>query len=412
MTAVLGLDPLDPQWWSPAADDGRERRAGHAGRGAARPAAGGPGRARTSPRRTPSRDRLTAAGVAVEDTPDGRTTWTLEVTQDDTAWPAIPAPRARCARTARRRGTVVGSGGQRRRGARRRGPTPPADERTGPPGAAGGPTAAAKAAAKGGDRGPRRPGSAPASDEHPRSSLGRNPVVEALRAGVPAPRCTSRWARRRRAGRRGRAARGGHGHLGPRGRRATSSTGSPAARCTRASRCRCPPYEYAHPDDLMDGAPPTRRAAADRRAGRRDRPAQPRRDRALGGGVRRARRGRSRSGVGGHDGRGVADSAGTAARLPVARATNLTRTLEAYANAGLMIAGLDADGTCRLDEFDLAADPLVWSSARRARACPGWCARPATSRCRSRWPGRVESLNASVAAGVVLAEVARRRRAR
>ncbi len=31
--------------------------------------------------------------------------------------------------------------------------------------------------------------------------------------------------------------------------------------------------------------------------------------------------------------------------------------------------------------------------------------------CRSRWPGRTESLNASVAAGVVLAEIARQRTA-
>ena len=52
-------------------------------------------------------------------------------------------------------------------------------------------------------------------------------------------------------------------------------------------------------------------------------------------------------------------SAGAAARLRVARATNLTRTLREYATAGLMIAGLDAEGSVSLDEFDLAADPLV-----------------------------------------------------
>ena len=52
-------------------------------------------------------------------------------------------------------------------------------------------------------------------------------------------------------------------------------------------------------------------------------------------------------------------SAGTAARLPVARATNLTRTLREYATAGLMIAGLDAEGSVSLDEFELATDPLV-----------------------------------------------------
>ncbi len=45
--------------------------------------------------------------------------------------------------------------------------------------------------------------------------------------------------------------------------------------------------------------------------------------------------------------------------MPVARATNLTRTLREYATAGFMIAGLDAEGSVSLDDFELATDPLV-----------------------------------------------------
>ena len=106
-------------------------------------------------------------------------------------------------------------------------------------------------------------------------------------------------------------------------------------------------------------------------------------------------------------------SAGTAARLPVARATNLTRTLREYATAGLMIAGLDAEGSVSLDEFDLAARPAgARASARRARGCRGWSRQTCDVTVSIPMAGPVESLNASVAAGVVLAEVARRRRAR
>src|SRR5690606_25658315 len=72
-------------------------------------------------------------------------------------------------------------------------------------------------------------------------------------------------------------------------------------------------------------------------------------------------------------------SAGTAARTPVARATNLTRALEAYKKAGITVVGLAADGE--------AGDVRVRSSV----------------------PGGAESLNAGVAAGIVLYEAARRR---
>ena len=52
-------------------------------------------------------------------------------------------------------------------------------------------------------------------------------------------------------------------------------------------------------------------------------------------------------------------SAGTLARLPVARVTNLVRTLKSYAEAGLMLAGLDGRGEIDLDALELASGPLI-----------------------------------------------------
>src|SRR5205823_283767 len=52
-------------------------------------------------------------------------------------------------------------------------------------------------------------------------------------------------------------------------------------------------------------------------------------------------------------------SAGAAARLPVARATNLVRTLTAYRKQGLTAVGLAADAATSLDDLEVAVDPLV-----------------------------------------------------
>ena len=52
-------------------------------------------------------------------------------------------------------------------------------------------------------------------------------------------------------------------------------------------------------------------------------------------------------------------SAGAAARLPVAQATNLTRQLEAYKKAGCMVVGLAANGNVSLPDFELADGPFV-----------------------------------------------------
>lgn len=103
-------------------------------------------------------------------------------------------------------------------------------------------------------------------------------------------------------------------------------------------------------------------------------------------------------------------SAGTAARMPIAVATNLTRQLKAWADEGLMIAGLDADGSVDIDSMDLATDPLVIVLGSEGRGLSRLVRETCDVTVSIPMAAGVESLNASVAAAVLLAEVARRRR--
>ena len=103
-------------------------------------------------------------------------------------------------------------------------------------------------------------------------------------------------------------------------------------------------------------------------------------------------------------------SAGTAARLPVARETNLTRTIKQFKDNGYMVVGLDAGGEHTLDTFDGGTDPVVIVVGSEGKGI----SRLVRENCdvimsvpMAPW---VESLNASVAAGVVLSEFARQRR--
>ncbi len=76
---------------------------------------------------------------------------------------------------------------------------------------------------------------------------------------------------------------------------------------TRALALQIPPYEYAHPDDLLEPCVRRRPGAADRRARRCHRPAQPWRDHPVRGRVRRARRRGPGAPRGIDDGVGVED---------------------------------------------------------------------------------------------------------
>jgi len=304
-----------------------------------------------------------------------------------------------------KKGPVVGSGGQSRRAVKPRGATPPAEIRKGHPAARRAAAAAKREPAR---TAPGRPARGKA--ELPETVVGRNPVVEALRAGVPA---TALYVAAGLASdeRVNEAIAG----AGDRGIALLEVSRPELDRLTgnaihQGLALVVPPYQYAHPEDLLARARDSGRAALIVAV---DGVTDPRN---LGAIVRSA------AAFGAH---GVVvperrsagmtasawrTSAGTAARIRVARCTNLVRTLKDYAEKGLMIAGLDADGTTDTDSFELATSPLVIVVGSEGRGLARLTRTVCDVTVSIPMARSVESLNASVAAGVVLAEVARRRR--
>ncbi|MBK1785239.1 23S rRNA (guanosine(2251)-2'-O)-methyltransferase RlmB [Prauserella cavernicola] len=300
-----------------------------------------------------------------------------------------------------KKGQVVGSGGQRRKGLEGKGPTPRAEDRYGHP-------AQRKAAAAA--RTDKKRANSKNKSEGPEIIAGRNPVVEALRANVPATAlyvALNIDADDRVKDAVHRAADKGISILEvPRDELDRKTGGA----MHQGLGLQVPPFEYTHPDDLLAMARDSGEAplivALDGVTDPRNLGAVIRSAAAFGahGVLLPARRSAGMTAV------AWRTSAGTAARLPVAMATNLTRQLQSWASAGLMIAGLDADASLEIDNLDLATDPLVIVLGSEGKGlsrlvrenCDYTVSIPMA-------PG-VESLNASVAASVLLAEVARRRR--
>ncbi|MEO5834348.1 MAG: 23S rRNA (guanosine(2251)-2'-O)-methyltransferase RlmB [Nakamurella sp.] len=307
-----------------------------------------------------------------------------------------------------KKGAVVGSGGQARRALKGRGPTPSAVERPHHP-AAKRAVRAAKADARGAAPTKQR-GARTGKGELPETVIGRNPVVEALRAGVPA---TALYVAQGLSADE-RVTEAVH-EAADRGIALLEISRNEMDRLTgngihQGLALKVPPYDYAHPEDLVAAAAeagtPLLLVAVDGVTDPRNLGAIVRSAAAFGaqGVVVPERR------SAGMTASAWRTSAGTAARIPVARCTNLVRTLKDFAATGAMIVGLDADGTTTTDDFELATGPLVIVVGSEGRglarltitACDATISIPMTR--------SVESLNASVAAGVVLAEVARRRR--
>lgn len=95
-------------------------------------------------------------------------------------------------------------------------------------------------------------------------------------------------------------------------------------------------------------------------------------------------------------------SAGAAARVPVARTTNLTRQIKSYQNAGLMVIGLAADGDVSLPDLDLADGPLVVVIGSEGKGISRLVAETCDQLVSIPMSTGLESLNAGVAAGVAL----------
>jgi 23S rRNA (guanosine2251-2'-O)-methyltransferase len=93
----------------------------------------------------------------------------------------------------------------------------------------------------------------------------------------------------------------------------------------------------------------------------------------------------------------------------VARATNLTRALKSWADGGLRVVGLDADGDTTIDDLD-GTDPLVVVIGSEGKGLSRLVRQNCDEVVSIPMAGDSESLNASVAAGVVLAEISRQRR--
>lgn len=102
-------------------------------------------------------------------------------------------------------------------------------------------------------------------------------------------------------------------------------------------------------------------------------------------------------------------SAGALTRVPVARATNLTRTLEEYKKAGLFVVGLDADGEAPIGDLELASGPLVLVIGSEGKGLSRLVAQTCDEVVRIPMSVTTESLNAGVAAGIALYEIARHR---
>lgn len=293
-----------------------------------------------------------------------------------------------------RKGPKVGSGGQRRRALEGRGPTPPAHERPGHPAQRRAATAAR-----------RRPDRA----TEPETVAGRNAVVEALRAGVPATALhvalgIDADARVREAV---RIASGSGVALLEEPRAVLDRLAGGAVH--QGLVLRVAAYGYAHPDDLLrravDSAATPLLVALDGVTDPRNLGAVVRSAAAFGahGVVVPERR------AAGVTAGAWKASAGALARVPVARATNLVRVLRSYAAAGLLVVGLGAEGGLALPDLAAAVDPLVLVVGAEGRGLSRLVAETCDLQVRIPMAVGTESLNAGVAAGIALYEVARHR---
>jgi 23S rRNA (guanosine2251-2'-O)-methyltransferase len=322
-----------------------------------------------------------------------------------------------------------GTGGYGKKKLEGKGPTPAAHLRPGHPaqrraaakaaGQAAGRGAAtpdrARGADRAGDRGAdrqyrdRAPDRARGAGDAPEVVAGRNAVLESLRAHVPA---TALYA-------------GPRDGSDPRFNeviRLAADTGIPVIEAGRPELDRLTggavhqslalkirPYDYAHPGDLLQRA---RARGEEPLIVALDSVTDPRN---LGAIVR------SVAAFGGH---GVLvparrsahvsagawkASAGALARVPVAWAPNLVRALTSYQEAGLFVAGLDAGGGTDLGDLGVADGPLVLVVGSEGRGLSRLVAQRCDVLVRIPIASQTESLNAGVAAGIALHEVAARR---
>ncbi len=102
-------------------------------------------------------------------------------------------------------------------------------------------------------------------------------------------------------------------------------------------------------------------------------------------------------------------SAGAAVRVPVARAANLNRTLESFKKQGIFVLGLDGDGDISLPDLTLATEPVCIVVGSEGKGLSRLVRENCDQIVSIPIDSAMESLNASMAVGISLYEVSRRR---
>jgi len=299
------------------------------------------------------------------------------------------------------------------RGTGRAGRPGPGDEARIPAGGGTGPGSGSRSASKMAERGGEARPRAEVAGGRPRGAgeaaevvAGRNAVLEALRAGVPA---SALYAGPRR-------------DADDRVREAVdlaAAVGIPMIETGRAELDRLTggsvhqglalkvrPYDYAAAEDLTRRAraagAPALIVALDGVTDPRNLGAVARSVAAFGGhGVVVPARRSARVTAGAWKA-----SAGALARVPVAQVPNLTRALAAYQREGLFVAGLDAGGDTAVADLTVADAPLVLVVGSEGRGLSRLVAERCDVLARIPMAEATESLNAGVAAGIALHAVA------
>jgi 23S rRNA (guanosine2251-2'-O)-methyltransferase len=300
------------------------------------------------------------------------------------------------------KGRTAGSGGRVRRGLEGKGPTPKAEDR---------PYHKAYRSKELAERSSQRRTTSASKTGKPGAGpewvIGRNPVLEALQAGLPV-----RTAYVAEGAERDDRLREILTY--------TATNAMPMLQVTRNELDRLtggavhqgvalqlPSYEYAHPDDVLGDALDAEiglLVALDQITDPRNLGAVIRSAAAFGaqGVIIPERRSAQMTAA------AWKTSAGAAARIPVARATNLNRVLTQAADMGFTIVGLAGEGELEVSELTFDGPVLVVVGSegdglsRLVRQNCTYLARiPIAS--------SVESLNAGVAAGIALYEIARNR---
>jgi 23S rRNA (guanosine2251-2'-O)-methyltransferase len=304
-----------------------------------------------------------------------------------------------------KKGAPAGSGGKRARGLSGKGPTPKATERKGHPAAR-----RAAAAERRADGGPRRRGAPGKNSDAPELLVGRNPVAEALRAEVPATALYVAVGIEADE----RVTEAIH-TAGDRGLPILEVSRAEIDRRTggimhQGIALQVPAFKYDELPDLLDLVT---RSTATPLLVALDGVTDPRN---LGAIIRSAlafgAQGlilptRRSAGVTATAWR---TSAGTAARMPIAQVNNLVRALKDCQKAGMQVVGLDADGDTTIDDLPFAVDPLLIVVGSEGRGLSHLVGETCDVTLSIPMAAAAESLNASVAAAVTLAEVARQRR--